>query len=45
MHPALVVIIGVMGPLILGSIIGIIYMLNLNKKEHSDHSGQAANSI
>jgi len=45
MHPALILIIGVMGPLILGCIIGIIYMLDLNKKEHSEYNGQVAPNV
>jgi hypothetical protein len=40
MHPALIVIIGFMGPLLLVSIIGIIYGLYTNKRENSEHSGQ-----
>ena len=45
MHPALIVIIGFMGPLLLGSIIGIIYGLYTNKKNNSEPNGQIANSL
>jgi len=45
MHPALIVIIGVMGPLCLGGLIGIFYLLYDNKKRNSEHGGQIARSI
>ena len=37
MEPAVIVIIGFMGPLILVSIVGIIYGLYTNKKNDSKH--------
>jgi hypothetical protein len=42
MEPAVIVIIGFMGPLILVSIIGIIYGLYTNKKNISEHNKQIA---
>jgi len=45
MHPALIVIIGFMGPLCLVGLIGIIYGLYTNKEDHSEHSGQIVNSL
>ncbi|MDR0300685.1 MAG: hypothetical protein LBI04_00030 [Treponema sp.] len=45
MHPALFVIIGFMGPLILVSIIGIIYGLYTNKRDNSEHGEQVASSL
>jgi hypothetical protein len=41
-EPAVIVIIGFMGPLILVSIIGIIYGLYTNKKNHAEHGKRAA---
>jgi hypothetical protein len=35
MHPALFVIIGFMGPLCFAGLIGIVYLLNDNKKRHT----------
>jgi len=43
MHPALIVIIGVMGPLCLVGLIGIFYLLYDNKRRHSN--GQVAPSL
>jgi len=40
MHPALIVIIGVMGPLCLVGLIGIFYLLYDNKRRNSVHGGQ-----
>ena len=45
MEPAVIVIIGFMGPLILGSIIGIIYGLYTNKRDNSEHGEQVANNL
>jgi len=45
MEPALIVILGVMGPLILISIIGIIYGLYTNKKDNTEHGEQVANTL
>jgi len=36
MHPALIVIIGFMGPLILGCIVCIFLLLHLNKKDNNN---------
>jgi len=41
MEPAVIVILGFMGPLILVSIVGIIYGLYTNKKNNSEHEGTA----
>jgi len=45
MHPALIVIIGFMGPLCFIGLIGIFYLLYDNKRRNSDHNGQIASSI
>ena len=45
MHPALIVIIGVMGPLFLVGIIGIFYLLYDNKRRNSEHNGQIISNI
>ena len=45
MEPAVIVIIGFMGPLILISIIGIIYGLYTNKRDNTEHGEQAANTL
>jgi hypothetical protein len=45
MHPALIVIIGFMGPLCLVGLIGIIYLLYDNKRRASGNSGQVASSL
>jgi hypothetical protein len=45
MHPALIVIIGFMGPLCLVGLIGIIYGLYTNSKSNSEHDGQIAPNI
>jgi len=44
MHPALIVIIGFMGPLCFVGLIGIIYGLYTNSKNNSEHNEQVANS-
>jgi len=45
MHPALIVIIGVMGPLCFVGLIGIFYLLYDNKRNNSEHGEQVANSL
>ena len=45
MHPALIVIIGVMGPFCLVGLIGIIYGLYTNSKNDTEHGEQVANTL
>lgn len=45
MHPALIVIIGVMGPFLLVGIIGIIYGLYTNSKNVSEHGEKIGSTV